>query len=277
MTALIEPFSDYSRLCVHTITTRPWSLEQAVDEYQRAGVAGITVWRQALEGIGAEGAARLLAASDLEVVSLCRGGFFPATTEKGRQDAIDDNLRAIDEAAAIGAPLVVLVCGAVPGMPLAQGRKQIFQGIEAILPHAEKAGVRLAIEPLHPMYSDSRSAINTMEQANDMVDAFDHPNLGITVDVYHVWWDEHLRDRLLWAGERIFSFHVCDWLTPTSDILNDRGLMGEGCLDLRGIREMVETGGFRGFVEVEVFSNRWWARDQREFLERIQEAWRTVC
>ena len=156
--------TDLSRLCVHTITTKPWPLARAIDEYRRAGVAGITVWRQALEAPGVNEAARMLRESGLRVVSLCRGGFFPALTEAARQTAIDDNRRAVDEAAAIGAPLIVLVCGAVPGMPLEEGRAQSAEGIAAVLPHAQAAGVKLSIEPLHPMYADARSgaAIWTM-------------------------------------------------------------------------------------------------------------------
>ncbi|MFW6255294.1 MAG: sugar phosphate isomerase/epimerase family protein, partial [Candidatus Sumerlaeota bacterium] len=264
---------DLSRLCVHTMTTKPWDLAEAIDGYTKAGIGGITVWRQALEPQGVKESAKMLKDSPLEVVSLCRGGFFPAETTEGRQEAIDDNMRAIDEAVEIGAPLIVLVCGAVPGMPLAQARQQIGEGIAKVIPHAEECGVKLSIEPLHPMYSDSRSAINTLAQANDIVDAIASPNLGVTVDVYHLWWDPDLQSDIEWSSDKIFSFHVCDWRTPTRDLLNDRGLMGEGCIPIRQIRNWVERGGFDGWNEVEIFSDEYWQMDQAEYLEKIKEAY----
>lgn len=265
--------NDLSRLCIHTMTTRPWSLAEAIEGYTRAGVRGITVWRQALEPYGADAAGRMLAESGLEVVSLCRGGFFPALTRDGRQAAIDDNRRAIEEAVAIGAPLIVLVCGADPGQPLSKSRNQIIDGIAAVLPDAEAAGVKLGIEPLHPMYADSRSAINTMKQANDAVAGLASPWVGVTVDVYHLWWDPDLESEIRRAGDSIFSFHVCDWRTPTRDLLNDRGLMGEGCIDIPRIRGWVESAGFHGPIEVEIFSDEYWAQDQAQFVEAIKSAY----
>ena len=265
--------TDLSRLCIHTMTTKPWSLAEAIAGFTRAGVPGITVWRMHLEPQGSKESGKMLRDSGLEVVSLCRGGFFPATTETDRQKAIDDNRRAIDEAAEIGAPLIVLVCGAVPGMPLEEGRRQIRDGIVAVLPDAEAAGVRLSIEPLHPMYADGRSAINTLRQANDMVEAIGSPWLGVTVDVYHVWWDPDLEREIERAGQTVFSFHICDWRTPTRDLLNDRGLMGEGCINIRRIRGWVEATGFAGFNEVEVFSTDYWAGDQAEFVDTIKRAY----
>ncbi|MCG8602931.1 MAG: sugar phosphate isomerase/epimerase [Verrucomicrobiales bacterium] len=267
--------TDTSKLCVHTITTKPWSVEEAIDKYAEAGIGGITVWRQWLEGrdIGAVG--EKARASGLEMVSLCRGGFFPAATQAGRDEAIEDNRLAIREAAELGAPMVVLVCGAVPGQALEESRKQIADGIAAVLPLAEEHDVRLAIEPLHPVYADDRSAINTMASANAVCDQLDHPLVGIAADVYHIWWDPDLEEQIRITGEkgRLFGFHVCDWMTPTADLLNDRGLMGEGCIDIRGIRAMVEAAGFSGFNEVEVFSDRWWAEDQDHFLTEIKKAY----
>lgn len=270
---------DLSRLCVHTITTKPWSIEEAMDKYAEAGVGGITVWRQWLEGHDIARVGEQLRERELEIVSLCRGGFFPASTREGLDEAIDDNRRAIREAAELGAPLIVLVCGAVPGQPLEESRKQIADGIAAVLPLAEEHGIRLAIEPLHPVYADDRSAINTMASANEACDRLDHPLVGIATDVYHIWWDPDLAEQIRLTGEkdRLFAFHICDWLTPTTDLLNDRGLMGEGCIDIKGIREMVEATGFDGFHEVEVFSDRWWARDQDEFLGEIVRTYLEHC
>jgi sugar phosphate isomerase/epimerase len=265
------PLTDLSRLCVHTITTKPWPIEEAARQFSKAGVGGITVWRDALAGRDIYQTGQMLRELNLKVVSLCRGGFFPHADAAGRQLAIDDNCRAVDEAAALGAPHVVLVCGAVPGQPLEESRKQIRDGIAAVLPHAEAAGVKLAIEPLHPMYADSRSAVNTLAQANDMAEELDSPWVGVAVDVYHLWWDPALETEIYRCGrnEQLLAFHLCDWKTPTTDLLNDRGLMGEGCIDLRQIRGWVEKAGFTGFNEVEIFSNRYWAGDQAAFLEKI--------
>jgi len=270
-----KPLADFSRLCVHTITTKPWSIEEATDRYAAAGVKGVTVWRQWLDGRDIAKVGQNLRAAGIEVVSLCRGGFFPAVDAAGRQKAIDDNLRAVDEAEALGAPLIVLVCGADPGQPLHESRQQIADGILATLDRAGQANIKLGIEPLHPMYADTRSAINTIGQANDMCEQIDSPLVGVVVDVYHLWWDPALPREIERCGKagRIFAFHACDWRTPTEDLLNDRGLMGEGCINVPQIRGWVEENGFNGFVEVEIFSNRYWAMDQSEFLEKIKDAY----
>lgn len=270
-----RPLTDFSKLCVHTATTKPWDIETAMDRYAAAGIGGITVWRDTLEGRDPKAVGRQLSDSGLEVVSLCRGGFFPTLDEAKRQEGIEDNRRAIEEAAAIGAPMIVLVCGAAVGQSLEDSRSQIVDGIAAVLPEAEAAGIKLAIEPLHPMYADDRSAINTMAQAHDACDRLDHPLVGIALDVYHVWWDDTLPEQIAKAGEldRLFAFHICDWMTPTSHLLTDRGLMGEGCIDVPGIRALVEATGFSGFNEVEIFSTRWWESDQDEFLAKIKEAY----
>lgn len=269
------PLTNLSRLCIHSITTKPWSLKECIEEYQKAGVPAITVWRQALAPQGVAASARMLRESELKVVSLCRGGFFPAETAAGRQAAIDDNLLAIEEAHGIGAPLIVMVCGAVPGQPLEESRKQIAEGIAAVAGRAAEAGVKLAIEPLHPMFADSRSAVNTLKQANDMVDALGLENVGVTVDVYHLWWDSELEAEIRRAGRsgKIFSYHVCDWRTPTRDLLNDRELMGRGCIPLRRIRGWVEETGYDKPIEVEIFSDEYWAQDQALFVEAIKNAY----
>jgi sugar phosphate isomerase/epimerase len=259
------------RLCVHTITTKPWSLEEAAEKFARAGVKGITVWRDALTGRDAATAGVRIRNLGLAVVSLCRGGFFPAATAAARCAAIDENRRAIAEAHALGAPHVVLVCGAVPGQPLPESRRQIAEAIAALQPDSAASGVKLAIEPLHPMYADCRSAVNTLGQANDMVESLGLAEVGVAVDAYHVWWDPALESELARSGRlgALLAYHVCDWRTPTIDLLHDRGLPGEGCIPLRQIRGWVEAAGFSGFSEVEVFSTRLWATNQDEFLQRI--------
>jgi sugar phosphate isomerase/epimerase len=272
--------SDTSRrLCIHTITTKPLTLEQCLEEFPKRGATGITIWRQALERRSLGRVASQIQDAGLEVVSLCRGGFFPAADAASRQAAVDDNLRAVEQAHAIGAPLIVLVCGAVPGQPLGESRRQIADGIAAVLPAAVAAGVRLAIEPLHPMYADDRSAVNTMRQARQICDILGSPkSLGIAVDAYHVWWDPELEEQIALAGSerRLFAFHICDWLTPTMDLLNDRGLMGDGCIDLRAMSAWVDAAGFTGHREVEIFSNRWWAADPCVFLDAIAGRYRDI-
>ncbi len=270
------PLSGLSRLCVHTITTKPWTIEQAAANFSAAGVKGITVWRDALDGRDIKKTGQLLRDHGLSVVSLCRGGFFPSTDAGKRMAAIGDNRRAIDEAAELGTNMVVLVCGAEPAQTLDESRKHIREGIEAVLPHAAAAGIRLAIEPLHPMYADTRSAINTLGQANDMAESINSPWVGVAVDVYHLWWDPHLEQEIKRCGRNghLHAFHICDWNVPTTDMLNDRGLMGEGCIPVRKIRGWVEEAGFSGFNEVEIFSHRLWKEDQSVFLKNIITAYR---
>lgn len=264
---------DLSKLCIHTITTKSWSIEEAAENYSRVGVKGISVWRQYLEGRNIAGTGQMLKDHDLEVVSLVRGGFFPSTSANRRAAAIDDNKKAVDEAAALGAPMIVLVCGADPGQSLETSRAQIQEGIESVLPYAIANGVKLAIEPLHPMYADTRSAVNTLAQANDMAEAIASDHVGVAADVYHLWWDPNLEQELLRCGRNghLYAFHICDWMSPTVDFLNDRGLMGEGCIPVQKIRGWAEAAGFNGYNEVEIFSDRWWAGDQKEFLDRIVE------
>jgi len=247
--------TELSRLCIHTITTKPWNIEEAAKNYSAGGVKGITVWRDTLTGRNIKQTGEMLRQHGLQVVSLCRGGFFPAKDLTRRLAAIEDNRRAINEAFELGTKLIVLVCGADPAQPLEDSRKQIFDGISAILPDAKDAGVKLAIEPLHPMYADTRSAINTMAQANDLAETLNSHWTGVAVDVYHVWWDPQLEKEIERCGrnKKLLAFHVCDWKSPTVDMLNDRGLMGEGCIPVRKIRSWVETAGFSGFIEVEIF------------------------
>jgi sugar phosphate isomerase/epimerase len=273
---LVEPLPDLSRLCIHTITTKPWSIETSAAKFAEAGVRGITVWRDALAGRDVAMTGGMLRDRGLAVVSLCRGGFFPALEIADRRKAIEENRRAIEEAKALGAPLVVLVCGAVPRQPLEESRKQIVEGIAALLPDCEASGIKLAIEPLHPMYADSRSAINTLCQANDIVESLGSRHVGVAIDAYHVWWDPALEVEIARCGRlgALLAYHVCDWRTPTGDMLNDRGLMGEGCIPLRQIRTWVEAAGFGGFNEVEIFSNRLWGQDQDQFLASIVQAYR---
>ena len=273
---MLKEHTDLSKLCIHTITTKPWNIEEAAKKFSVAGVKGITVWRNALEEKNIKETGKILRAHDLTIVSLCRGGFFPNKDPNKRQEAIDDNRRAIEEAHELGASMVVLVCGADPTQSLEESRKQIHDGIATILPHAAAAGIKLAIEPLHPMYADTRSAINTLAQANDMAEVLNSQWVGVAVDVYHLWWDPNLEKEIRRCGKNnnLFAFHICDWKTPTTDMLNDRGLIGEGCIPIKRIRLWVEDAGFKGFNEVEIFSNTYWKEDQDIFLKKIIEAYK---
>jgi sugar phosphate isomerase/epimerase len=272
----LSNLTDTSKLCVHTITTKPWSIDEAAKNFSAAGVKGITVWRDTLAGRNIRQTGQMLRDHDLSIVSLCRGGFFPSIDQNKRALAIDDNRKAIEEAHELGTSMIVLVCGADPSQPLEESRKQIQDGIQAVLPEATAAGVKLAIEPLHPMYADTRSAINTLAQANDMAEEIGSPFVGVAVDVYHLWWDPALEKEITRCGANgnLSAFHICDWKVPTTDFLNDRGLMGEGCIPVKKIRSWVEATGFTGFNEVEIFSTTYWKEDQKEFLSEIVKAYK---
>jgi sugar phosphate isomerase/epimerase len=261
------------RLAIHTMTLKSWDLPTACAKFSAAGVKGVGLWRQWLEGRPLSESRQVLDDHGCRAVSLVRGGFFAHATPAAREAARADNLKAIEEAVAVGAPQIVLVCGADPALPIAESRRYIAKGLADLIPAAQAAGVRLAIEPLHPMYADCRSAINTIGQCNDLIDELGDETLGIAADVYHIWWDPDLEREIKRAGQRIIAFHVCDWLTPTSDFLNDRGLMGEGCIRIPEIRAAVEATGFQGPLEVEIFSTRWWAADPDLYLQEILSAY----
>lgn len=267
--------NDLAHLAIHTMTNKPWTLAQCVDAYAGTGVGGISVWRNVIEPIGITEAARIVRGSGLKVPALVRGGFFPAFEADKRQAALDDNRSCIDEAAALGAEMVVLVVGAVVGMTLPEARKQVAESLSHLLPYAEANRVKLAIEPLHPMYADDRSCINRMKEAREVCEQLKSEWLGIACDVYHVWWDPDLESEISNCGSQnlLFGFHICDWKANTADLLNDRGLMGEGAIPIRHIRRLVEKAGFRGLNECEIFSTIHWAKDQHAYLKEIIAAY----
>ena len=276
---IIHSNKDFSKLCIHTQTTKPWTLEECIINFASAGVKGISIWRHLLEGKDLNKIKLLLDSNRMDVVSLVRGGFFPSVDPKKRLSAIEDNQLAIEQASALGAPLVVLVCGAEPKQSLESSRQQIKEGITALIPLAEKRKVKLAIEPLHPMYGAEKSAILTLGQANEMCELIDSPWVGIAIDVYHLWWDDQLKNEIIRCGKNknILAFHICDWRVNTIDFLTDRGLMGEGCIDIRKIREWIEAAGFDGYNEVEVFSERLWSKDQKQYLKDIKKSYINYC
>jgi sugar phosphate isomerase/epimerase len=262
-------------------TRQQWGFAEAVDGCLRHGITAISPWRDQIAAIGLPEAARIVRDNKLQVTGVCRGGMFPAETEAGRQANIDDNLRAIEEAAALNADCLVLVVGGLPGSSkdLPGARQMVADGIAAMLPHAQASGVRIAIEPLHPMYAADRACVNTIDQALDLCESLGE-NVGVAIDVYHVWWDPNLAQAIARAGKmrRIFAHHICDWLVPTRDMLLDRGMMGDGVIDLPAIRRMIEAAGYHGPQEVEIFSaENWWKRPGDEVLQVIKERVATMC
>jgi sugar phosphate isomerase/epimerase len=271
----IVPSPDPARLSLNTATVKAqWSLAQAIDGCARHGIRGIAPWRDKLAEMGLKQAAKAIKANGLTVTGLCRGGFFTA------KDWLDDNRRAIEEAHALEADCLVLVVGGLPAgsKDLDQARDTVPQCITKILPEARQAGVPLAIEPLHPMQAADRACVNTLEQALDICDSLGD-GIGVAVDVYHVWWDPKLEDQIKRAGKkRILAYHICDWLVPTRDLLNDRGMMGDGIIDLKKIRNWVDAAGYSGFHEVEIFSELdWWRRDADEVLRTCKERHQACC
>jgi sugar phosphate isomerase/epimerase len=260
-------------LSLNTATVRKqWNLAQIIDGCARHGIRGISPWRDQVAQMGLSQARKSIREKNLVVTGLCRGGFFTAKDWKA------DNLRAIEEAHELDAPALILVVGGMPpgSKDLSACRTLIQDCIAEVLPEARKAGVPLAIEPLHPMQV-TRAAVNTLEQALDMCDALG-PGVGVAVDVYHVWWDPKLRSQLQRAGKRILGYHICDWLPATRDLFNDRGMMGDGVIDLPLIRSWVEAAGYAGFQEVEIFSDLdWWKRAPDEVLKTCLERHRSCC
>ncbi|WP_425261871.1 sugar phosphate isomerase/epimerase family protein [Rubrivivax sp. RP6-9] len=270
---------DHRWLSINTATVRrqrgqDWPLLQILDACAARGIRAVAPWRDQVAAAGLQATARTLRAHGIALSGYCRGGMFTDA------DAAEQNLRALDEACALGAPCLVLVVGALPGAlagraqhkDIAAARAGVHDGIAALLEQARQRGMPLAIEPLHPMYAADRACINTLEQALDVCDALDPARsgaLGVAVDVYHVWWDPKLQQQIARAGrERLLAFHVCDWLTPTRDLLNDRGMMGDGVIDIPRIRGWVEGAGYAGFSEVEIFSTQdWWQRDGGAVLD----------
>jgi sugar phosphate isomerase/epimerase len=275
---------DPGLLSLNTATVREkWNLREMIEGCARRGIRGISPWRDKLAQLGVKEAARLVRDNGLAVTGLCRGGMFPAAERKGRQAALDDNLRAIDDAAALAARCLVLVVGGLPAgsKDLNGAREMVRDGIGETLERARGAGVPLAIEPLHPMYCADRACVNTMAQALDLCDELDAGKsgaLGVAVDVYHVWWDPELKRQIERAGDkRLLAFHLCDWLVPTTDLLNDRGMMGDGVIDLPLIRSWMEAAGYRGFHEVEIFSSNWWRREPDDVLGVIKRRHQECC
>jgi sugar phosphate isomerase/epimerase len=285
---------DHAALSLNTATIRKQRgaevpLNHIIDQCAAHGIRAISPWRDQVAAVGLDKIARQLQALGIGLSGYCRGGFFTAPDGAGLKAALEDNRRAIDEARTLNAPCLVLVAGALPGAlegralykDIGRARAEVRDGIAATLDYARQVGMPLAIEPLHPMQAADRACINTLEQALDLCDELDAGGtglLGVAVDIYHTWWDPKLAQQIARAGkERLLAYHVCDWLTPTRDLLSDRGMMGDGVVELKKVRGWVEAAGFDGFSEVEIFSALdWWQRDGDEVLANCIERHRSV-
>jgi len=262
-------------------------IEEVIEQVARHGFGGVCPWRRDLEGRDVAAVARQIRDAGLQVSGYCRSTYLPGSDAAAFQAALADNRRAIDQAAILGAACFVMVVGSLPpgSRDLPFARAQVAEGTARLCEHARAAKVRLALEPLHPMYANDRSCLNTIEQALDLADQIDpapdgNPVLGVALDAYHIWWDPHLARDVQRAGrsERIFAYHVCDWLVPTRDLLTDRGMMGDGVVDLRALRREVEQAGYAGLVEVEIFSERdWWRRPPEEVLSACTSRLQACC
>jgi len=279
----------HEMLSLNTATVRrQGDLLEIIDACARHEIRAIDPWRDQVAAVGLKRAVRAVKDAGLALSGYCRGGMFPADAAH-RQEARDDNRRAVDEAAALGAPCLVLVVGGLPqysrpgsepSKDLSAAHAMVEDGIGTLLDYARAADMPLAIEPLHPMYAADRACVNRLSHALALCDRLDTERtgtLGIALDVYHVWWDHQLFEHIARTGrERMLAYHVCDWLVPTRDVLLDRGMMGDGVIDLPRIRAGVEAVGFQGFVEVEIFSNDWWSRSMDLVLATCIERHRSV-
>lgn len=267
----MEMEKEYPELAIHTFTTKPWSMSECIENYARRGIGGISVWRETIAGLDLAKVARQMSDAGLKPVAHVRGGFFTGKTVEARMAAQEKNRECVREAEALGLPMIVLVCGATVGQTPRENYEQIRDGIAEMAGWAAEVGVTLAIEPLHPVYAGDRSAICTMKAANDLCDEVGAANVGVALDVYHTWWDLELEVETRRCAEkgRLLGYHICDFKPDQEDLLMDRGVMGEGCVPLKQIDDLVKSVGFGGVTEVEIFSRKWWSENQHVYLDHI--------
>lgn len=266
-----SPLGDLSRFSINQMTVKQLSMPELVDTCLELGVPGVGLWRAPVETYGLEETAKLVRDAGLAVTTLCRGGFFTAIDPAERAEALADNRRAIDEAATLGTDTLVLVSGGLPAgsKDLHGARERIADALGELGPYAAANGVRLAIEPLHPMYASDRCVVSTLTQALDLAERFPANQVGVAVDTYHIWWDDQAPAQIAraGAGDRIHTFQLADWTTPLPEgVLNGRGQIGDGSIDMREWKAYVEAAGYTGPIEVELFNDGLWARDGREVL-----------
>jgi sugar phosphate isomerase/epimerase len=281
--------ADHRWLSLNTATVRKQGdLLEIINACARHGIRAIDPWRDQVAAIGLDRAARAVRDAGLELSGYCRGGMFTSDASR-RMEVRDDNRRCVDEAKTLGAPCIVLVVGGLPqysrpgstaSKDIVTARAQVEDAIAEMMEYAKDAKLPLAIEPLHPAYAADRACVNTMGHALDICERLDPRRtgaLGIALDVYHIWWDPEVMAQIARAAkDRLLAFHVCDWLVPTKDILNDRGMMGDGVIDIKSLRRAVEAEGFSGYSEIEIFSETWWTKPMDEVLRTCIERHRTV-
>lgn len=270
---------DLSRLSINQMTVKSWSVPELVDGCARAGLGAVGLWRDPVAAFGLDRAAKLVADAGLRVSSLCRGGFFTAADESEYRTAIHDNRLAIDEAAALGAPCLVLVVGGLPtgSRDLLGARDRVAGALGELAPYAAERGVQLAIEALHPMFCADRAVISTLAQALDLAEPFPAAHVGVVVDTYHVWWDPDVLVQIARAAGRIASYQVCDWVTPLpAAVLLGRGVMGDGHIDFGPLTEAVTAAGYTGDIEVEIFNADIWAADPATVVAKIIRRYREL-
>jgi sugar phosphate isomerase/epimerase len=265
------------RLSLNQITTERWNLQEAIEGCARAEVPHIAIWRHKLADIQLSQVKKMLQDAQLKVSSLCRGGMFPARDALERAKRLDDNRFAIEQAAELGTQTLVLVCGGLYDKDLTTARQWVEEGIAQLVPFAQQHGVRLGIEPLHPMYAAERSVIVSLKHANEIAQQYQAHQVGIVVDVFHVWWDPDLYHQIKHAKGRIYGFHVSDWLVPLPDVLLGRGMMGDGVIDIRKIRIAVDQTGYRGPIEVEIFNQQIWDQPGDETLAIMKKRYVEKC
>lgn len=267
----MENFQSFDRLSLNQATTQRWNLREAVDGCARAEIPWIGLWRDKIAEIGLKESSKLVRDVGLKVSGIIKGGMFPSASVGEWQRIIDENRRAIEETAELGANALVMVGGGLPNKDLDYARKQFKEGIAELVPFAQTHGVKLGIEPLHPMFAADRSVVVTLAQANEIAKSY-HPNdVGVVIDVYHVWWDPDLYNQISYTGEHIMGFHVSDWLIPTPDMLKGRGMMGDGIIEIRRIRKAVDAAGYTGPIEVEIFNQQLWDQPGDEVLEVVKK------
>ena len=259
-----------SRLSLNQITLNKLTLAECVDACARHGVGWISPWRNRVAEIGVAESARIIGDAGLRVSGLCRGGYFPAATAKERAERIDDNLRAIDEAAALNAAVLVMVCGPAPDRDIDAARGMVADGIAAVLDHARASGVKLGIEPLHPMFAADRSVICLLDEATDLAEKFPAADVGLVLDAFHIWWDARVYEKLRRTSGRVMAFHVSDWAVPLPGIFAARSMMGAGVIELRRLRKAVEAAGYLGPIEVEIMNEAIWSRSADDVMEEMK-------
>jgi len=259
-----------TRLSLNQITLNRYSLKECVDLCVRHQVGWIAPWRNKVAELGLAESAKIIRDSGLRVSGLCRGGYFPAPTPEARAQQIEDNLRAIDEAATLGTDVLVLVCGPAPDRDIDAARGMVADGIAAIVNHSRACGIKLAIEPLHPMFAADRSVICLVDEAMALAKRFDAGDVGLALDAFHIWWDPYVYDKVKTCAGRILAFHVSDWAVPLPGIFAARSMMGSGVIELRRLRQAVEASGYTGPVEVEIMNEALWARPADDVMAEIK-------